>query len=170
MLRIALSPVIIWLMLTQRYTWALSLFVVAGISDMLDGIVARLLKTGTLLGAYLDPLADKILVMSIYFTLGRNGLIPLWLMILVIFRDVLILSGIIISALVHKKSLKIQPIFISKLNTTLQLLLVLFLLIDLSLIPIHLKSIVWYLNRVIAFTTVLSGILYAKSWLRHMNS
>lgn len=122
-----------------------------------------------MLGEYLDPLADKILVACVYFTLGSQNFIPLWLMILVLFRDFLIVAGIIIAALFHSVPLKIQPIFISKLNTALQLFLVFLVLADLSIIDIDMKQITWGLSRLIAATTILSGIFYGRSWLRHMN-
>lgn len=169
LLRLISAPVIVWMLITKHYKEAFILFLLAGVSDALDGIVARLMKTKTVLGEYLDPLADKILVACVYFTLGSQNFIPLWLMILVLFRDFLIVAGIIIAALFHSVPLKIQPIFISKLNTALQLFLVFLVLADLSIIDIDMKQITWGLSRLIAATTILSGIFYGRSWLRHMN-
>lgn len=170
LLRIVLTPVIVWLILIQHYTMALGLFIIAGLSDALDGLAARWLQTKTPLGAYLDPLADKCLVVCVYYTLGSKGLIPLWLMIVVIFRDVMILAGIVFAALFSASPLVIKPIVTSKINTVLQLLLILFILIDKSQIPLDLKSLTWMLNRVIALTTVMSGAMYLRSWLKHMNA
>lgn len=170
LLRILLTPVIVWLILIQHYTFALFLFILAGISDALDGFAARFFQTNTRLGAYLDPLADKFLVVCVYYTLGSKGFIPLWLMIIVIFRDVMILSGIVIAALIHERPLVIKPILTSKLNTALQLLLIFLILIDQSHIPIDLKVATWWLKRVIAVTTLISGTLYLRSWLKHMNN
>ena len=86
-------PVIFWLLLTGRTQLAFLIFVLAGISDAVDGYLAKRFDWRTELGAYLDPLADKLLIVSIYIALGVRGELPLWLIIMVVSRDILIVAG-----------------------------------------------------------------------------
>ena len=108
--RILLVPIVVWAIATPGAMWiAFVLFLAAGVSDAVDGYLAKRFAMTTELGAYLDPLADKALIVSIYLTLGINNLIPRWLVILVVSRDILIVGGIILSWLVGKP-LKIKPL------------------------------------------------------------
>ena len=100
--------------------WPSCLFLVAGVSDAVDGFLAKRFHMASVLGAYLDPLADKALIVSIYLTLGINGEIPRWLVILVVSRDILIVGGIMLSWLMGSP-LKIKPLVVSKLNTVAQI-------------------------------------------------
>ena len=95
---------------------AFLLFLAAGVSDAVDGFLAKRFGMTTELGAYLDPLADKVLIVSIYVTLGINDVIPRWLVILVVSRDILIVGGIMLSWVIGKP-VKIKPLLVSKLNT-----------------------------------------------------
>jgi cardiolipin synthase len=118
--RILLVPVVVWAIMSNAMWIAFVLFVVAGISDGVDGYLAKRFNMTTELGAYLDPLADKALIVSIYLTLGINGDIPRWLVILVVSRDILIVGGIMLSWLMGNP-LKIRPLLVSKLNTVAQI-------------------------------------------------
>ena len=97
--RIILVPAFVIFLIQSEYDKALIVFVVAGLTDALDGTLARLLKCQTILGAYLDPIADKLLLVTSYATLAILGIIPAWLSVLVISRDIIILIGIAIIAL-----------------------------------------------------------------------
>ena len=99
---------------------AFLLFLAAGVSDAVDGFLAKRFGMTTELGAYLDPLADKVLIVSIYVALGITGVIPLWLVILVVSRDIMIVGAIILSWLVDRP-VKIKPHMVSKVNTAAQI-------------------------------------------------
>src|SRR3989338_2211483 len=89
-------PVIISLILSHQLNLSFLFFCLAGLSDALDGLVARLFKARTTLGAYLDPIADKALLIGVFAALGQTGLVDMWVVILIIFRDVLIVGGILL--------------------------------------------------------------------------
>ena len=99
LMRLLLVPLTVWLILSEAYGWAFTTFLVAGISDGVDGYLARRFDWRTRLGAYLDPLADKALVVSVFVTLGFLKLIPAWLVITVVSRDVLIIGAVLLSRL-----------------------------------------------------------------------
>ena len=120
LVRLFSVPLIVWLILTGDYHLAFCMTVIAGISDILDGMLARTLKVYSAIGAYLDPFADKMLLMGIYTALSMKELVPLWLVILVVFRDILILGGIVL-LWGTRKDFKIQPLLISKVNTFFQI-------------------------------------------------
>ena len=166
--RILLVPVIIWLLAAKRFDEALILFFIAAISDGLDGALARLLKQQTKLGAYLDPIADKALLVSIYIVLGMHGIIPLWVVIAVVFRDILIVCGTVFLFILGRE-VTIQPLKVSKLNTFLQLALVIYLLIQLS-IGIHVPYVIPYLYWLVGMTTIVSGAAYLSIWLSRLNN
>ena len=120
--RLCVVPLEFWLVLVHRLDLAFFLFVGAGVSDAVDGWLARRYG-GNALGAILDPMADKALLVTMYVTLAVVNVLPDWIAILVVFRDVVIVGGVILlGVLGHKVS--IRPLFVSKLNTTLQILLV----------------------------------------------
>ena len=118
--RILLVPVVVWAIASGAMRIAFLLFLAAGVSDAVDGFLAKRFDMATELGAYLDPLADKALIVSIYVTLGINEAIPRWLVILVVSRDILIVGGMMLSWLVGKP-LTIRPLLVSKLNTVAQI-------------------------------------------------
>ena len=120
--RLCAVPLAIWLVLHRNYTNAFGLFVAAGISDAVDGWLARR-NGGTALGAALDPLADKTLMIGMYVTLAATGQLPDWLAILVVFRDVVIVGGVVLLWLTGHPA-TIRPMRISKVNTGLQIGLV----------------------------------------------
>lgn len=132
--RILLTPFLIWCLVQRKMDQALIIFVVAGLTDGLDGLVARLLHQKSRLGACLDPLADKFLLVSSFILLGWLGAIPLWLVIVAIGRDVMIVSGVL-ALMILNVPLVIQPTLLGKLTTLTQLLVVL-LVLGSSVVPL----------------------------------
>ena len=118
--RLIAVPFIVWLLVSQNHAMAFWLFVAAGISDGIDGYLAKHWGMATTLGRYLDPVADKALLVSIYVTLGWQGYLPSWLVLMVASRDVLIIGAIVISGLMGH-DLEIRPTPVSKLNTVVQI-------------------------------------------------
>ena len=122
LLRIVLVPVIIWALLSGATTLAFLVFVLAGLSDAVDGAVARMMDQQTEFGTALDPIADKLMLVSVFVLLAWLDEIPLWLAILVLSRDVLIITGFML-AFVLGKAVEIRPLFVSKANTFAQIVL-----------------------------------------------
>jgi len=118
--RLCAVPAAIWLMLQHRLDLAFLVFVGAGVSDAVDGWLARVLHARSLLGSILDPIADKTLLVSVYVTLAAIGVLPDWLAILVVFRDLLIVGGVMLLVLLGEPPV-IRPLMISKINTVLQI-------------------------------------------------
>jgi cardiolipin synthase len=167
--RILLVPIVVWAISSPGAMWiAFVLFVVAGVSDAVDGFLAKRFHMATELGAYLDPLADKALIVSIYLTLGINGAIPRWLVILVVARDILIVGGIMLSWLVGNP-LKIKPLLVSKLNTVAQIVFACVVLGSLGF-DIKADMLTRVLMALVAALTLLSVAAYVAEWVRHMNS
>ena len=166
--RILLVPVVVWAIASGAMWIAFVLFLAAGVSDAVDGYLAKRFNMTTVLGAYLDPLADKALIVSIYLTLGINNLIPRWLVILVVSRDILIVGGIILSLLIGNP-LKIKPLLVSKLNTVAQIL---FALVVLGTLGFDIKAdkLQFALMGLVGVLTLLSVAGYVVAWVRHMNS
>ena len=166
--RILLVPIVVWAISSGAMWIAFILFLAAGVSDAVDGFLAKHYGMTTVLGAYLDPLADKALLVSIYVTLGVNGLLPRWLVILVVSRDVMIVGGVMLSWLVGSP-VKMKPLIVSKLNTVAQIVLVCVVLGSLGFnLPVGiLADILMYL---VAATTLLSVAAYLTEWMRHMNA
>ena len=155
--RILLTPLFVILSLRHMYPMALLVFAAAGLSDGLDGLIARWMNQRTALGAYLDPLADKLLLVSAYVVLAVLGVIPAWVSVIVITRDVIILMGIAILTLTEKKY-DIRPTLLSKCTTTAQILTVILLLFDPSRGHLNLlyPAVLW----ITATLTILSGLHY----------
>jgi cardiolipin synthase (CMP-forming) len=164
--RLLAVPLAIWLMLTDRYSAAFWLFLAAGLSDGIDGYLARRLKARSEIGAYLDPLADKCLLVSSYVTLGYQGHIESWLVILVVFRDLLIIGGAILYQILTQ-SLTMQPLLISKLNTVLQIVLIGAVLAELGL-GIGDSELTQWLGYLVAASTLASGGAYVVVWGRRV--
>ncbi|PVV10719.1 MAG: CDP-alcohol phosphatidyltransferase [gamma proteobacterium symbiont of Ctena orbiculata] len=161
-LRILLTIPIVWLLFEHEFSYALILFAVAGFSDGLDGFLAKRLGWQSHLGGLLDPLADKALLMSSFLVLGGLGLIPVWLVMLVIFRDLTIMGG----ALYYNFSIEeldANPSLISKLNTLLQIVLVLLVVTDAGPLALPEQLLSW-LTWATGFTTLVSGIAYVWVW------
>lgn len=158
--RLISVPIVVWMILTKQMTPALILFAIAGVSDALDGFLARAFKSRTQLGAYLDPIADKALLVGTFLALGVRGHIELWVVILVIFRDIMIVGGILLLFLMRKPT-EMNPLMISKINTVAQLLFLFYIMCFLSL-GWGSEQISTILGYIIAITTVLSGGAYVK--------
>ena len=160
--RLLSVPLAVWLIIEARYGVAFWIFVAAGISDALDGYIAKRFDRRTRLGALLDPIADKALLVGVYVTLGIAGQLPHWLVILVVLRDVLILGGFaLIQATTAPQHL--GPLFVSKVNTSVQIALVGFVLARLGL-GIDEGTVTAILIAAAALTTVLSGLSYLLRW------
>jgi len=168
--RILLVPVVVWAIASgPRYMWiAFVLFLVAGVSDAVDGYLAKRFHMTTELGAYLDPLADKALIVSIYLTLGINGLIPGWLVILVVSRDIMIVGAVMLSWLVGSP-VKVKPLLVSKLNTVAQIVFACVVLGTLGF-GYELPTLTLVLMGIVAALTLLSVAAYVAEWVHHMNS
>jgi len=164
--RLFLTPLLVWLIVIGNLRVAFWVFVIAGVSDILDGLLARLLKDQTTIGRYLDPLADKVLLVGVFLTLGVKSFIPPWLVILVVSRDIMILGGALF-LLIFNRSIVITPILISKVNTFFQILLVGVVLWGPALEPnLPLITLLFYMT---ATTTIISGIAYVIKWIRELN-
>lgn len=129
LIRILITPLFIICLIKGAYQMALLLFTLAGVTDGLDGLLARLLNQKTTVGAYLDPIADKLLLVSAFVTLAIQRMIPAWLTVVVISRDVLIIIGIAILE-VSKVAYRIQPSMVSKCTTVSQLATIFLLLLS----------------------------------------
>lgn len=159
LIRIILIPVIVIFLIQGAFVKALIVLVLSAVTDALDGFFARILKQQTVLGAYLDPIADKALIASCFLTLSIEGYIPVWLTVIVISRDFIILVGIVVLSILTVP-LKIRPAFISKVTTALQLIAVIMTLLF-KILPGLFEY--WWLIAVhmtTAFFTVVSGLNY----------
>jgi cardiolipin synthase (CMP-forming) len=160
-------PVVVWAIASGEMRFAFLLFMVAAISDAVDGFLAKRFGMTTELGAYLDPLADKVLIVSIYLTLGFNGIIPRWIVILVVSRDIMIVGAILLSWLVDKP-VRVKPLMVSKLNTAVQIVYAALVLASFGFA----LDTGWLLTLVMALVaalTLLSVGFYVAEWIRHMN-
>ena len=166
--RVISVPFIFWLLITGESRIAFLLFVAAGISDAVDGYLAKRFNLQTALGAYLDPLADKLLIVSIYLALGMREQIPLWLVIAVVSRDVAILAAVMLSWLMDHPVV-IKPLLVSKLNTAAQLVLASTVLADEGF-GLGLGSLRLVLVVVTAGLTIASLGAYLRAWLAHMTA
>ena len=164
--RVILVPVVFWLLLTGELKAAFLTFVVAGISDAVDGFLAKRFKWETELGAYLDPLADKLLIVCIFIALGVTNRLPSWLVITVVSRDVLIVIAVVLSWLLDHPT-PMKPLAVSKINTVAQIVLAGTVLAD-EAFELRLNGPVQLLTLVVAATTVASLVAYLRIWLRHM--
>jgi len=166
LLRILLVPLIVIFLMDGEYLRALITFFVSGITDALDGFLARLLHQRTTLGAYLDPIADKALLVTCFLTLSIERVIPGWLTVIVISRDVIILAGTFILFMMSV-SFEIKPILVSKVTTALQILTILLVLGLKSLPGAYDYTWVFFLYWMTALFTILSGLKYISVGLKH---
>lgn len=163
MFRIATVPVLIILLHEHEYGWAFLVFLVSGISDGLDGFIAKRFDMASELGAILDPLADKALIFSSYLMLMLLGDLPFWLFLTVIFRDVLILAGSLIYVAFYGQ-VKMAPSYLSKLNTFMQIALVVDILAQ-KTFGLDYPTFTNYLIYATFITTILSGVHYVWVWI-----
>ena len=166
--RIILVPIVVWAITSGQMLAAFALFLAAGISDAVDGFLAKRFHMTSELGAYLDPLADKALIVSIYVALGIAGALPISLVILVVSRDIMIIAGFMLSWLIGKP-MPIRPLPVSKANTAAQIVLATLVLAERGFgFDAGLASTI--VIALVAALTVLSMAFYLAEWLRHMNS
>ena len=164
--RMVMTPIAVQMIVSDRYLAAFLIFLLAGISDGVDGFIARRFHLRTELGAYLDPLADKALLISIYVSLAIYSALPVWVAIAVVSRDVMIMVAVIVSWLLDKP-VEIRPVWESKFNTAAQIALAGFALgaraygVD----PFPTQHVLEWL---VAATVVASGGVYVAQWLNHM--
>ena len=163
MFRIATVPVLIILLHGHEYGWAFLVFLISGISDGLDGFIAKRFNMGSELGAILDPLADKALIFSSYLMLMILGDLPFWLFLTVIFRDVLILVGSLLYVAFNGQ-VKMAPSYLSKLNTFTQILLVVDILAQ-KTFGLEYATFTEYLIYATFITTIISGVHYVWVWV-----
>ncbi len=165
--RLLLAPAIVALIATHQWKQACVVFLVAAISDAVDGWLAKTFDLRSELGAYLDPLADKALIVSIYVALATVSVLPATITILVVARDVMIVGAFMIS-LIMQKPVKVKPLMISKLNTAAQIS---FAAMVLGAKAFDIPAGVWFdvlLYTVTALTLASMGA-YLSQWIKHMN-
>jgi cardiolipin synthase (CMP-forming) len=166
--RILSVPVVVWAIAAGEMRIAFALFVAAGISDAVDGFLAKRFGMSTELGAYLDPLADKAMLVSIYIALGVADAIPRWLVILVVSRDIMIVSAVMLSWLVDRP-VALKPLLVSKLNTVAQIALACVVMASIGFgFDAQIAEIM--LTALVAVLTLLSIAFYVVEWVRHMNA
>jgi cardiolipin synthase (CMP-forming) len=165
--RIISVPVIFWALVSGQGKTAFFVFLAAGISDAVDGFLAKRFAWRTELGAYLDPLADKLLIVSIFIALGVRNELPLWLVIAVVSRDILIVAAVLLAWLLDQP-IRIKPLAMSKANTLAQIVLAAVVLADgafsLGLVGPRLL-LVWLTGAL----TLLSLAAYLRAWFIHMS-
>lgn len=166
--RIVLVPVVIWAITSGNMLLAFWLFVAAGISDAVDGFLAKRLNAQTEFGAYLDPLADKALLMSIYVTLSIEGLLPRWIVIAVVSRDIMIMGAVVLSWIMNRP-VEISPLIVSKLNTAAQIALAALVLASsgFKFDPGGAKTLALLFAGAL---TIVSAAAYLVEWMKHMTS
>jgi len=164
--RILLVPVVVWAIASNQMLFAFLLFAGAGVSDAVDGFLAKRFGMASELGAYLDPLADKVLIVSIYVALGVTEAIPRWLVILVVSRDLFIVGGLML-AWVLGNPMVVRPLTISKFNTAAQILLAGLVLASLGF-QFDTGWVTLGLMSLVAVLTLLSIGFYLREWVRHL--
>jgi len=165
--RIILIPLFVSSMIYRRYDYALYLFIVAALTDTFDGLLARLKKQKTSLGTFLDPLADKFLLVTSFILLSIYGLIPKWLTITIISRDIIVITGWVALYLATHKA-KVEPTITGKTAITLQLILICYVLIDINIPDV--PDIHGYLIWGTAIFTIISGLHYIYRGLKEANA
>jgi cardiolipin synthase len=164
--RLIIVPLVIVMIMQGRWAGAFVLFAVAGVSDAIDGFIARRFNMRSEFGSYIDPLADKALLVSIYVTLAIVGVLPGWLAIVVVSRDVMIVAAILLSWVMHKP-VEIKPLAISKLNTAAQIAFAA-LVLSTKAFGVDLAGVEDIASVLVAALTMASAAAYLAGWLRHM--
>jgi cardiolipin synthase (CMP-forming) len=167
-LRFLLVPGVVFALLTGNMGWALAGFLVAGISDGIDGFIARQFNQRSELGAYLDPMADKLLLVSVFLVLGYMEELPLWLVIAAVSRDAMIVTGVLLSS-VMSNPVAMKPLFVSKANTAIQIALAAVVLAELAFGG-NADPLRFILIAVSGLLTAASAAAYLVGWLKHMAS
>jgi cardiolipin synthase len=160
--RLLAVPVCVWLILDANMRAAFWVFAVACLSDAVDGFIAKKFDSETVLGGYLDPIADKALLVSVFIALGQTGRIESWLVILVVFRDAVIILGAYLYHLLYQR-LSMQPLLISKINTAAQFVLAAAVL-GIAGFGLDFPLVTGFLVYLVAATTLASGAAYTVKW------
>lgn len=172
--RLLSVPFNVWLILVDQWRLALLVFCLAGLSDAVDGLLAKRFGMQSRLGRYLDPIADKVLLVAIFIVLGSQQLLPLWLVILVVSRDILIAGGLMLLYL-FDQPFEPKPFLSSKINTATQIILAASV-IGTQAFPAEAFALeIWQpLVQILiigtALTTAASGTEYVVDWWRRMNT
>ncbi len=166
--RILLVPFIVWAIASNQMEIAFAIFIIAGVSDAVDGFLAKNFNMTSELGALLDPVADKALLVSIYVALGIWGAVPRWIVILVVSRDIMIVGAVIVSWL-YGKPIPMKPLMVSKLNTVAQ---VAFAALVLGSVGFRFDASPYdlVLMGLVTIFTLLSVSFYLVEWARHMST
>lgn len=161
--RIVIIPVFITSIIYKRYDYSLYLFIIAALTDIFDGLFARLKNQKTVLGTFLDPLADKFLIVSAFIILSTYGWIPKWLTITVISRDIIVVTGWFLLYLITDTA-RVKPTVLGKATIWMQSILIAYVLIDINLLflPDMPRPLLW----ITAGLTILSGLHYIYRGLR----
>jgi len=169
LLRLVAIPIFLIFLLDGRYTAAFALFVAAGVTDALDGAIARLTHTKTTLGAYLDPAADKLLLLSALIALAFGNAIPRWLVIVVLSRDVIVVMGFFILFVMTGEAMEVRPTVVGKLATFFQLMAVSLVLLSLargsSVLP-GVQGSVFYMAGVLTAAAGAQYVYRGLQWLQ----
>jgi len=167
-LRFLMVPAIVYMLLLGQMLPAFVIFIIAGLSDGVDGFVARHYNQQSELGAYLDPIADKLLLVSVFIMLAILGYLPHWLVVLVVSRDILIIMAVIVSSIMARP-VAMNPILVSKANTAMQIALASVVLAELAF-NISFGDLRTILIYVAAVLTILSAAAYLRVWIDHMSN
>ena len=163
--RLLSVPVVIYLIMRGYFTAAFWLFVAAAASDAVDGYLAKRLDQHSKLGAYLDPIADKVLLVGVYVALGQFGHLAAWVVILVLFRD-LVIVGAVLLLHANPEPVRMKPLLLSKINTVAQLVLVSLVLARLG-VALDFGAFETVLVYLVGATTIISGGAYVVEWSNH---
>ncbi len=166
-IRIVIIPVFITMIIYNRYNYALSLFVIAALTDAFDGLFARLTNQKTRLGTFLDPLADKFLLVTSFILFAVYGWIPKWLAITVISRDLIVVIGWFLLYLITHNSI-IEPVLLGKTAIALQVITLAYVLININLSsPRPIPDILLFFTAAI---TAISGLQYIYKGFKLTNA
>jgi cardiolipin synthase len=166
--RLAAVPLVVWSVLAGENALAFWVFLAAGLSDALDGLIAKRFNAMTRFGAWLDPLADKTLLVATYVALTLRDAVPEWLTILVVFRDLLIVGGALLVQVMTQR-FHVEPMMLSKVNTVLQIGLVVLVMAGLAYVSLP-PQLIPALAVLVAAMTVLSGAFYVVTWVRRVTA
>lgn len=166
LMRFLLVPAVVFALLKGYMGWAFTGFLVAGISDGVDGFIARQFNQRSELGAYLDPMADKLLLVSVFIVLSYLEVLPLWLVIAVVSRDALIVGGVLLATIMGNP-VPMKPLMVSKANTLAQIVLAVVVLADLAF-AFSSGFLTQVLIYVTGLLTIASGAAYLVDWIKHM--
>jgi cardiolipin synthase len=164
--RLFLVPLTVWLIIYEKHELAFWTFVAAGVSDAVDGFLARTFNMWSDLGSYLDPIADKALLVSLFIVAALYGYLPPWLTILVVSRDILIIGGVVLAWMLGQP-VAIRPRMVSKVNTFSQIALIALVLANnaFNIASAEIRQVVIIVTAVL---TVASAGVYVVDWVRHM--